>query len=157
MKSRILPVVVFGGLCALSAWGGLSTTKQTTRRIWYWRLKKPSWTPSPRVFAPVWTTLYALMTASAYRVYRAEPSADRSRALALWMVQLGLNAAWTPLFFGKRRPGVALVDLGALLATLGAYTAVAARVDKPAAYMMAPYIGWSSYAGALNGVIAARN
>ena len=71
--------------------------------------------------------------------------------------QLGLNAAWSPLFFGLRDPAAALADVALLLPAAGAYTWSAARVDRPAAWMMAPYLGWTAFALALNARIAMDN
>ena len=71
--------------------------------------------------------------------------------------QLAANAAWTPLFFGARRPGPAMVDLLAQFGLTAAYTAATARVDRPAAALMAPYLGWTAFAGVLNEEILRRN
>ncbi len=124
---------------------------------WYRRLEKPGFTPPAAVFPAVWTVLYALMAASAYRVWRREASPARNRALALWGTQLALNAGWTPLFFGAHRPGAALADLGMLLAALAAYTRESSRVDRTAALLIAPYLAWASFAGVLNEEIVRRN
>jgi translocator protein len=98
----------------------------------------------------VWTGLYALIALSGYRVWREPRSRQRRRALGLWGAQLLLNAAWSPLFFGLRRPLAALVDVVLLTGTAAAYAATARRVDRPAAIMMLPYLGWLGYATALN-------
>ena len=124
---------------------------------WYKRLEKPGFTPPGAVFPMVWTALYALMAASAWRVAQRPASPQRNRALGLWLVQLALNAAWTPLFFGARRPAAALADIGLLLPAIAAYTAASARVDRPAAWMMAPYLGWVGFASAINAEIVRRN
>ena len=101
-------------------------------------LRKPSWTPPSQVFAPVWTVLYAQMAYSANRVARSSDP-GRRRALALWWLQLGLNAAWTPVFFGARRTGAAAVVVGALVPAVAATAATSARVDRPAG-LLAPYL-----------------
>jgi tryptophan-rich sensory protein len=89
------------------------------------------------------------MAYSANRIARS-PDVRRRRALALWWLQLGLNAAWTPIFFGARRTGVAAVVIGALVPAVAATAAASARVDRPAGLLYAPYLAWSTYAGALN-------
>jgi tryptophan-rich sensory protein len=78
-------------------------------------------------------------------------------ALGLWGTQLAFNAAWSPLFFGQHWPRVALADLVLNHASLSAYAAYARKVDPTAAYLVAPYLGWLTFAGALNGSIVARN
>lgn len=127
------------------------------RKVWYRTLRKPSWNPPSAVFGPVWTVLYAMMTASAYRVWKQPRSKQRTTSLVLWAVQLGLNAAWSPLFFGARRPKPALADVAAMVPAIGAYTWSAARVDRPAAWLMVPYLAWTSFATALNGAIVRLN
>lgn len=117
---------------------------------WYGRLRKPGFTPPAWVFGPVWTVLYGLMCFSAWRVWNRPAGPKRSWALLWWGVQLGFNALWSPLFFKRHRPGAALADLAALGASLVTYTAVTSKVDRSAAWMMAPYLSWVGYAGALN-------
>jgi tryptophan-rich sensory protein len=148
---------LLGAVAATAAAGMRFGLDDGATRRWYRELEKPVFTPPDRVFPVVWTALYAAMAASAWRIARRPPSPARRRALGLWATQLALNAAWTPLFFGARRPRAALGDLTALLGALGAYTATAARVDRPAAWLMAPYLGWSLFAFALNAEIARRN
>src|SRR5271157_2460181 len=78
---------------------------------WYAALDKPRWNPPGWVFAPVWAALYVLMGVAAWLVWR---EAGLAGELVPFVVQLALNAAWTWLFFGLRRPGLALADLAAL-------------------------------------------
>lgn len=124
---------------------------------WYRGLDKPAFTPPEAAFAPVWTALYAAIAASGWRVWRAEASPARSRALALWAVQLAFNAGWTPLFFGRRELTASLVDSVALLGAAGAYAAAAAQVDGPAGALVVPYVGWVALATAVNEEITRRN
>ncbi len=125
--------------------------------IFYRALRKPRFQPPRWLFAPVWSALYALIAVSGDRVYRAPASPERTTALALWGGQLALNAAWSPIFFGARRPRLALVDAGALLATIGAYLAVARNVDRSAARMFVPYGAWAGYATLLSAAIVKKN
>jgi tryptophan-rich sensory protein len=100
--------------------------------------------------------LYAQMAYSASRVARSSDP-GRRRALALWWLQLGLNAAWTPVFFGARRTGAAAAVIGALVPAVAATAAASARVDRTAGLLYAPYLAWSTYAAALNLEIWRRN
>lgn len=158
MRSRsgkwgLLPFVAMTAAVALA--GSRSTRRG--RGLWYRLLRKPKFNPPAWVFGPVWTTLYALMSVSAHRVWRQPPSPERTRALALWATQLGLNGIWSPLFFGRRRARAALVDLVGLAAAIAAYIRVAAKVDRLAAGLMTPYLAWVGFAGLLNGAIVRRN
>lgn len=127
------------------------------KSLWYRVLRKPPLQPPNRVFGPVWSVLYGAIAYSGWKVWRAPKSPERSRALALWAAQLGLNGAWTPLFFGARRPKLALADLAALDAAATAYAAAAAEVDRTAALVVAPYLAWLGFATYLNAEIVARN
>jgi tryptophan-rich sensory protein len=100
--------------------------------------------------------LYAQMAYSAYRVAQSSDPGRRP-ALALWWLQLGLNAAWSPVFFGARRKGVGAVVIGALVPAVAATAAASARVDRRAGLLYAPYLVWTTYAAALNLEIWRRN
>jgi len=117
---------------------------------WYRSLEQPSWTPPDWLFGPVWIALYALMAVAAWLVWRQGRVPGVWTAGALFGVQLALNAIWTPIFFGLRQPGWALLDIlllwAAILLTLVAF----ARVRPLAAGLLAPYLAWVTYAGALN-------
>lgn len=158
-RSPKRPLLAFLGFAAATALTALIGSRETLRGKgpWYRVIRKSRLNPPDAVFGPVWTTLFALSAISGYRVWRAAPSPARTRALGLWGVQLTLNANWSRLFFGQHRPTAALVDLGALLASLGGYAQQAAQVDKPAAYLMAPYIGWVGFAGFLNEEVIRKN
>lgn len=151
-----ISLAVFGGLTAAAALAGSRVTR-TNRNSWYRALRKPSFQPPAAAFPVVWTGLYSLMALSANRVYTAPPSPARTRALGLWGLQLGLNAAWTPIFFGLRRPRLAMADIAALLGAVAAYTREARNVDPLAPALMAPYLGWVGFAGAINAEIIRLN
>jgi tryptophan-rich sensory protein len=138
----------YAAAVVLTAAGGAAATRRSVA-TWYPGLRKPSWTPPSAAFGPVWTVLYAQMTYSAYRVARSDDP-GRRRALALWWLQLGLNAAWTPVFFGARRKGAGAVVVCGLVPAVAATAAASARVDRPAGLLYAPYLAWSTYAAALN-------
>ena len=134
---------------------GASATRRN--KGWYRLLRKSSLNPPDRAFPLVWSTLYPLNALSAMRVYRSEPSAGRARALGLWGVQQALNAAWSPLFFGRRRPRAALVDIGLLWGAIGAYLLSARKVDRLAATLVTPYLGWVTFAAFLNEEVVRKN
>jgi tryptophan-rich sensory protein len=151
-----ISLAVFGGLTAAAALVGSRVTDANKNR-WYRALRKPAFQPPAAAFPVVWTGLYSLMALSANRIYTAPPSPVRTRALGLWGLQLGLNAAWTPIFFGLRRPRLAMANIGALLGAVSAYTLAARRVDPEASLLMAPYLGWLGFAGAINAEIIRLN
>lgn len=113
---------------------------------WYAALVKPEWNPPSWVFGPVWTTLYILMGTAAWLVWRRGGWAAQRRPLGWFVAQLALNALWTPLFFGFHRIDLALLDIvvlwGAIVATIVAF----ARTSRVAAWLLAPYLAWVSFA-----------
>ena len=117
---------------------------------WYASLSKPWFTPPGWVFAPVWTLLYLLMGVAAFRVWRLPNRRERNRALGLFGVQLFLNFLWSLVFFGMRSPalGVAIIVLLwlAVAATMRAFW----KLDRKAAWLLAPYLAWVSFAALLN-------
>ncbi|ADO75425.1 TspO/MBR family protein [Stigmatella aurantiaca] len=149
-------LAVFSALSAGAAVMGAVATNGATQR-WYRRLKKPPFQPPKAVFGPVWTVLYGLIAVSGWRVWNQPAGMARSRALSWWAVQLGFNAAWSWLFFGKQRPRSALADVAALTVSVGGYMAAARKVDLPAAALVAPYLGWVCFASLLNEEIVRLN
>lgn len=129
-----------------AAWTNLSVT------TWYNDLHKPTWNPPNWVFGPVWTTLYVMMAIAAWLVWRERGLSSSKMPLALFAVQLALNAAWSGLFFGLRNPGLALGEIVLLWSAIVATTVSFARISGWAS-LLVPYLGWVSFAVVLNGVI----
>lgn len=150
-------LALFGAASAAAALAGGLVTSRKKNKAWYRTLRKPAFTPPDAVFGAVWPVLYSLGALSAWRVARAPASPARSVALGLWGTQLAFNAAWSPVFFGAHRPRLALATLGGNHASLAAYALAARKIDRTAAWMVVPYLGWVTFAGALNASIAKRN
>ena len=136
-------------LClAVSAIGGAITA--TSVDTWYQALEKPPFNPPDWVFAPVWTALYILMGIAAWRVWRLGLSEVTGKALAVFAVQLGLNLAWSFLFFGLQRIDLALVEIVILLCVIITNTIMFWRIDRLAGLLFVPYAVWVTYATVLN-------
>jgi tryptophan-rich sensory protein len=137
------------GICfAVAAVGGRLTASEIPG--WYRTLVKPRVAPPDWVFGPVWTLLYALMAIAAWRVWLAPPSPMRAWGLALFMVQLGLNLAWSWIFFRRHAIGAALAELWLLWAAIFATMLVFDRVAPVSGWLMTPYWFWVIFAGELN-------
>jgi benzodiazapine receptor len=117
---------------------------------WYATLSKPAWNPPAAVFAPVWTVLYASMGVAAWLVWRRAGFAVAGPALAAFCAQLVLNAAWSYLFFGLHRPGIAFADILALWVVILVVVLLFWRVDWRAGALMVPYLVWVGFASCLN-------
>jgi tryptophan-rich sensory protein len=124
---------------------------------WYRKLDKPSWRPPDWLFAPVWTALYAMIALSGWLVWRQAGFAGAALPLTAYALQLILNALWTPVFFGLRRPDLALIEMVMVLASIVATIVLFHSVSRAAAWLLVPYLAWVSFASALNFSIWRRN
>ena len=149
----LLMLIAFGG----ASFGAAATGAIFRPGEWYRGLDKPRWQPPDWLFAPVWTVLYAMIASSGWLVWRQKGVADAAVPLTAYAVQLILNAAWTPIFFGLRRPGLAAIEIamvwGSILATIWFFY----PVSPAAAGLLVPYLVWVSFAAALNISIWRRN
>lgn len=121
----------------------------------YGQLSQPAWAPPPWVFGPVWTLLYTLMAVSFWRVLRQRPR--HTAAMTLFLVQLGVNALWSWLFFRWHLGAVAfgwiVLLLGLIIATLASFW----RISRAAAVLLVPYLGWVAFASVLSWAIWRAN
>jgi tryptophan-rich sensory protein len=152
--TKLLGALAFGALTFGSAALGSPVSRPGP---WYRSLRKAKANPPSWVFGPMWSVLYTAIATSGYRVWAAPSSPERARALRLWTLQLGLNASWSPLFFGRRQPVASAAVALALVPAIAAYAVAARQVDRTAAALMVPYLGWSSFAAYLNCEIVRKN
>lgn len=128
--------------------GGLFTSASVDG--WYRTLPKPAWTPPSWLFGPVWTLLYLAMAIAAWLVWRQRSSSNVTAALALFFVQLVLNAAWSAVFFGLQNIGLALVNIVLLWCAIAATVIAFWRINATSGWLFVPYIFWVTFATALN-------
>jgi len=145
----LLGLFAFIILClAVSGIGGAITA--TSVDTWYQALEKPPFNPPDWVFAPFWTALYILIGISAWRVWRLRSFEATGKAVAVFAVQLGLNLAWSFLFFGLQRIDLALIEIVILLCAIITNTIIFWRIDRLAGLLFVPYAAWVTYATVLN-------
>jgi tryptophan-rich sensory protein len=124
---------------------------------WYEALSKPVWTPPDWLFPIAWTILYLMIAVAGWLVWRELGLAAVALGFAFYLLQLALNAAWSWLFFGLKRMDLALIDVAGLWLAIAATMVVFYTVRPIAAWLLAPYLVWVSYAAALNLVIWRMN
>ena len=117
---------------------------------WFESLHKPWFNPPGWLFGPVWTVLYATIGVSAWWVYRAHGWNGARVALAVWLVQMVFNAAWSPVFFGMQRPDLALWVMGGLWLSIIATMVSFWPLHRGAVVLLIPYLCWVSFAACLN-------
>ncbi|ELZ42493.1 TspO and MBR like protein [Halorubrum saccharovorum DSM 1137] len=149
--------------------GAVGVPFTATESAWFGGLDLPAYYPPSWAFGVVWPILYALIGAAAALVYlggrEVEGSAgeaarlgrDARIALGLFAVQLAVNVAWSPVFWGLERADLGLVVLGLLLPLVVAAIVAFDRVDRRAALLLVPYLAWVCFATALNYGIWALN
>ena len=138
------------GVCFLA--GGIGTLFTASAiPTWYTFLNKPGFSPPNWLFGPAWTILYTLMGISLAIVWQKGLKTKKVRdALYLFGIQLGLNALWSPVFFGAKNLFLALIIIILMwiyiLKTILAFR----KINKTAGYLLYPYIAWVSFASILN-------
>jgi translocator protein len=154
-------LLAFLAASALVAWLGSQATINNVSG-WYAAADKAPWSPPNWVFGPVWTLLYTAMAVAAWLVWRSR-SPDRRTALVVYGVQLSLNLAWTPVFFGlypvwgSAALWLALGIIIALALAVAAAVLLFGPIRRTAGLLMLPYLSWVIYAASLNFWAAANN
>ncbi|MGI6103665.1 MAG: TspO/MBR family protein [Patescibacteria group bacterium] len=141
--------VALGLPFVVAAIGGAVTTNSI--ETWYAGLVKPAFSPPNWLFAPAWTALYFLMGIAFYRVIRGGVrTMNQEAATEFFVLQLGLNLAWSVVFFGFRQPDFALVVILLLLLFIIGTVLCFRSIDRAAALLLVPYFIWVSFATYLN-------
>ena len=128
-----------------SAIGGFTTT--SFKEPWYSQIILPSFNPPSWVFAPVWTTLYIMMSVAIWKIWI---NSFDLKLLKLYFIHLFFNGTWSIVFFGFHKIGLALINLIIIIAFIIMLMKKYLIRDKFSFYLMIPYFLWSSYALILN-------
>jgi translocator protein len=143
-----------GGLVVTAAGGALVTQLGP----WYYGLKKPAWQPPDWLFGPAWTTIFLCMAVSFVLSWNQLTDAGaKARLFGLFALNGGLNTLWSFLFFGQRRPDLALIEVVPFFGSIVLLTLTVAPLDKRAAWAFVPYLCWVLFATVLNIAIVRRN
>jgi tryptophan-rich sensory protein len=138
----IINIAITLGVGALGGWATAKSVK-----TWYPTLNKPSFNPPNWLFAPVWTTLYVLIGIAAYLVWiRRDKIVHFPRTVAIYLIQLILNLAWSFIFFYLHEVGFALAEIILLLAIIIINALTFYKINKWAGLIFIPYIIWVSFA-----------
>ena len=131
-----------------SAIGGFTTA--SFKEPWYSEIILPSFNPPSWVFAPVWTTLYIMMSIAIWKIWI---NSFDPKILKLYFIHLFFNGSWSVVFFGFHQIGLALINLIIIIIFIILLMKSYFVRDKVSFYLMAPYLLWSSYALILNSSI----
>lgn len=144
---NVLKLLFWLVVCQLPGLAGAGAVQPNL--AWYHSLVMPPLMPPDKAFGMAWGVLYIVLGIAGFMAFR-QGLKNARKPLILFIVQLALNAWWTPVFFGSRNPGAALIILGVMLAE-GIWLARAMHAQhRTAAWLLAPYGVWLLYAGYLN-------
>lgn len=128
-----------------------SFATQSSVNDWFPTLNKPFFNPPGWLFAPVWTILYIVMGIAAGMIWsKPIPKKIKTIAFGFFMIQLGLNALWSILFFGLKSPFLAWIEILFLwffiFQTYRQFYAIQPLTGK----LLLPYLAWVTFATVLN-------
>jgi benzodiazapine receptor len=147
LKNKILSFILFTLATYLaSAIGGFATI--TFKEPWYSLLIKPSFNPPDWIFAPVWTTLYLMMTIAIWIFWHSK-NRDM-KTVYIYLIHLIFNTTWSLVFFVLHKMILALLILIILIYLIIILILRFKRVNLLSSYMMIPYLLWCSFALVLN-------
>jgi tryptophan-rich sensory protein len=124
---------------------------------WFDALQKPAIMPPGWMFGVAWTLLYIFLGLAAALVLHARGARGRGLALGLFVLQLVLNYAWSPIFFAYHEVGAAFWTIVAMIIVAAIAAALFWRIRRSAALLMLPYIGWLCFAAVLTWQIGLLN
>ena len=132
----------------------VSYATSTFKEPWYSEIILPSFNPPSWVFAPVWSSLYLMMSLAIWKIWI---NTFDIKLLKIYFVHILFNSTWTIVFFGFHQIGLALLNLIIILIFILILMKEFFKKDKISFYLMVPYISWSSYALVLNTAIFLLN
>ena len=147
LKNKFLTFILFVLVTySASAIGGMATIG--FKEPWYSLLIKPSYNPPSWVFAPVWTTLYLMMTIAIWLFWHNK-SKDIN-TIYIYFIHLIFNTTWSVVFFVFHKIFLALIALMILISLIIILMLRFKRVNIVSYYLMIPYLLWCFYALVLN-------
>ena len=146
-----VPAIVLSGFLS----GRLANSGYGNR--WFDALEKPALMPPGWLFGVAWTILYILMGLALAIVLHARGAKGRGPAIVLFLVQLVMNLAWSPLFFRAHQVGSALMLILALIVIVAITIWLFARIRRVAGLLLLPYLAWLAFASFLNYEIGRLN
>jgi len=147
IKNKFLTFILFFFITYLASLiGGLSTIN--FKEPWYSQLIKPSFNPPDWIFAPVWTTLYLMMTMAIWFFWHSKNR--NMNTVYIYFIHLIFNTTWSIIFFVFHNIFLALIILIILIVLIIILIVRFKRVNLLSTYLMIPYLLWCCYALILN-------
>ncbi len=147
LKNKFLSFTLFLTITFSASFIGRLTTL-SSKEPWYSQLEKSNFNPPDWIFAPVWTTLYFMMTLAVWIFWHSK-NRD-TNTIYIYFIHILLNTTWSIVFFAMHNIFLALINLMILVLLIIVLTLRFKRVNNVSAYLMIPYLLWSCYALFLN-------
>ena len=108
LKNKFLSFLLFALVTySASVIGGFVTVG--FKEPWYSLINKPSFNPPSWIFAPVWTTLYLMMTIAIWLFWHSK-NRDMN-TIYIYFIHIVFNTTWSIVFFGLHQIFYALLVL----------------------------------------------
>ena len=147
LKNKIVTFILFLSITfSASLIGGLATIN--FKEPWYSLLNKPVFNPPDWIFAPVWTTLYLMMTVAIWIFWHTKNK--NINTVYIYFIHLIFNTTWSVVFFVIHNMVLALIVLIILIALIINLILRFKRVNMFSVYLMIPYLLWCCFALILN-------
>ena len=147
LKNKFLSFSLFALVTySASLVGGIVTIN--FKEPWYSLINKPSFNPPSWIFAPVWTTLYLMMTIAIWLFWHSK-NKDMN-TIYVYFIHIIFNTTWSVVFFGFHQIFYALLILLILTSLIAILIIRFKRVNITSFYLMIPYLLWCCFALLLN-------
>ena len=147
LKNKFLSFLLFALITySASAIGGMATI--SFKEPWYSLLIKPSFNPPDWIFAPVWTTLYLMMTIAIWIFWHSK--GRNMNTVYIYFIHLIINTTWSVVFFIFHKIFFSLIVLITLIFLIIIIIIRFRRVNVISYYLMIPYLLWCFFALILN-------
>ncbi len=152
---QLVKLVFWVLLCQIPAWIGMNIVQHNME--WYHTLHLPPFSPPDWMFGMVWAVLYVLLGVSGYYLIRRGVSSVNRKAMWIFIVQLALNAMWTPVFFGMHALMLSMIIVLGMVLLTGWFMRAARPVSRAAVWLMVPYMAWICFAWLINASVWLMN
>ena len=147
LKNKFISFILFFILTYSASFiGGMATI--SFKEPWYSELIKSNYNPPDWIFAPVWTTLYLMMTLAIWFFWHSK-NRDMN-TIYIYFIHIVFNTTWSIVFFGLHQILFALIVLLILIFLIVILIIRFKRVNLTSYYLMIPYLLWTFYALFLN-------
>ena len=147
LKNKFISFILFFIITYSASFiGGMATI--SFKEPWYSELIKSNYNPPDWIFAPVWTTLYLMITLAIWFFWHSKKR--DMNTIYIYFIHIVFNTTWSIVFFGLHQILFALIVLLILIFLIVILIIRFKRVNLVSYYLMIPYLLWTLYALFLN-------